>query len=57
MLVCYIIMSVASYMFRPLIVAIFREGFLEGILQRTLKEFTNITWHVLGKRFIVGDRI
>jgi len=49
MLVCYIMMSVASYMFRPLIVAILREVFFEGLLSRTFKEFTNITWQILGK--------
>jgi hypothetical protein len=40
---CYhIIISVTSYMFRAPTVAIFREVFIEGILYRTLKQFTNI---------------
>jgi len=42
MYIYYIITSIASYMFRPPIVAIFREVFCEGILHRTLKKFTNI---------------
>jgi len=37
-----IIISVAFYMFRPSIVAIFREVFLEGIISRTLQQFTNM---------------
>ena len=45
MLVGYITISVASYTFRPLIVAIFREVFSEGVLHRTLKNFTDITCH------------
>ena len=36
-----IIFSVASYMFRPPAVAIFREVLFEGILHRTLKPFTD----------------
>jgi len=37
----YITISVAFYMFQPPIVAIFREVFLEVILRRMLKRFTN----------------
>jgi hypothetical protein len=38
-------------------VSIFREGLSEGILHRTLKEFTDITWQVLGERFKIGFKI
>jgi len=37
----FIIFSVASYMFRPPVVAIFRKVLFEGILHRTLKTFTD----------------
>ena len=42
MYIYYIIISVASYMFWPPVVAIFREVFLEAVLHRMLKQFTNI---------------
>ena len=38
----YIIISLASDMFRPSIVAIFREVTFEGILHRMLKQYTSI---------------
>jgi len=37
----YIIISIASYTFRPPIVANFREVFFRGILHWMLKQFTN----------------
>jgi len=38
----FIIFSVACYVFRPYIVAIFREVFFQGILHRTLKQCKSI---------------
>jgi len=49
-----IIISVATYMFRPHIVANFREVFFGGILHRTLKKYTNIKCYVLGTRCVFG---
>jgi len=40
MYIYYTIITVASYMFQVLIVTIFREAFVQGILHKTLKEFT-----------------
>jgi hypothetical protein len=37
----YIVIRVASYMFRLSIMAIFREVLFERILHRTLEQFTN----------------
>jgi hypothetical protein len=39
----YIIFNIASYMFRPLIVAIFREMFFEGMLHRTSLKMAKIS--------------
>jgi len=41
--------SVASYMFRLPIVAIFREVFFEGILHGTFQQVINTKRYVLGK--------
>jgi len=41
MCICYIIIIIASYMFRVPIVAVVMEVFFEGILHRALKLFTN----------------
>ena len=46
-----IINSVACYMFRPPVVAIFREVFLEGILHKALKHFASLKCEILGKRY------
>ena len=53
----YIIISIASYMFWPPVVAIFREVFSEGILHGMLKYFANIKCYVLGKMFKIYVRI
>jgi len=37
-------------MFRPAVVAIFREVFCEGILRRTVQQFARIKCSVSGKR-------
>jgi hypothetical protein len=44
-------------MFRSPIVVIFRDVFFEGILQGTLKLFTNIKRYVLSKMFKICVRI
>jgi ABC-type siderophore export system fused ATPase/permease subunit len=49
-----IIISLATCMFRPHIVAIFRKVFFERILHRTLEKYTNIKSHVLGTRCVLG---
>jgi len=49
--------SLASYMFRPPVLPIFREVFFEGILQRTLKPLTYIKCRVLPKTFKIYFRI
>ena len=41
MYIYYIIIIVASYVFRVPFVAVFMEVFVEGIFHRTLKQFTN----------------
>jgi hypothetical protein len=49
MYVYYIAISVASYMFRLPIVAIYREVFFEGILHGTFQEVINVKCYCLSK--------
>ena len=50
MWIYYVTLSVACYMLRPPTVAIFREVFCEGILHRTVTQFTNVKCKILSKR-------
>jgi len=57
MYIYYTKISVASYMFRPSIVAIFREVFFEGYIAQNVKKYTDNKKFILNKNFKIYAKI